>query len=46
MTKVSEAAWALARGECYITPDGWCFTHSTSEGPVYCAESPERHSRT
>ena len=23
---------------CRITPDGWCATHSTEAGPVYCTE--------
>lgn len=27
---------AAASGDCYITPDGWCATHSTGKGPVYC----------
>lgn len=22
--------------ECVASEDGWCLTHSTSEGPVYC----------
>lgn len=21
---------------CEITTDGWCATHSTADGPVYC----------
>jgi hypothetical protein len=29
---------ALALGECFITADDWCATHSTPLGPVYCSE--------
>lgn len=32
----SEMERALALGVCFITADGWCATHSTGDGPVYC----------
>lgn len=26
---------------CEFSPDGWCLTHSTGDGPVYCAQDAE-----
>ena len=26
--------------QCKLSADGWCFTHSTDAGPVYCKPKP------
>ena len=31
------AAVAAYHAACEFSPDGWCMTHSTGDGPVYCA---------
>lgn len=31
---------ALNRLACNITTDGWCASHSTGSGPVYCRDQP------
>ena len=25
--------------DCEFSPDGWCLTHSTGAGPVYCQQA-------
>ena len=30
---------AAHENRCYITRDGWCATHSTADGPVYCQDA-------
>lgn len=30
----------LVTEPCQVTADGWCTTHSTAQGPVYCHTQP------